>query len=317
VDQDDVTPLDGNGPSREEEAREPGNLPAGSPSEAVGPPEALRPTLERALGHAEDGEWPEMAELLRDALEDHPGDPHVLTWLGTAEWELGLAGVAYERFKEALAAEPRDPILLATAGTALARFDDPEAETVLRTAAMTVPDHPRTRWMYGAYLSREGFLEEGLEELRAAAELDPEDPVIQTELGVALALSAELEGAAAAFARSAELEVGQGWALVLLGLVRMELGQTDEAMTFLEEGARVRPDDLQAQLLAAVALAAEGWADRALEMLERARLQAGEVDQGLIFEVEERIEEGGEAALRFFRTTLGPAALRERLMERP
>jgi len=284
---------------------------------AVGPSDSVRPLLERAISHAEDGEWQEMAELLRDALEDHAGNPYVLAWLGMAERELGLEGVAYERFKEVLAAEPQDPVLLATAGTALAAFDDPEAEAALRTAAMIAPQSPQARWRYGAYLAREGFVEEGLRELEAAAELDSEDPAIQLELGVALALGENLEGAAAAFARSAELDPGDGWSLVLLGLVRMEMGERDEAFPVLEEGARLRPEDLQAQLLAALALAAEGWDDRALEMLERARLRAGEVDQALVAEVEDRIEEGGEAALRFFERTLGPTSLRERLIERP
>jgi Flp pilus assembly protein TadD len=285
---------------------------------AARPSDEVRPLLERALGHAEDGEWDEAAQLLRDGLEEHGDDPHVLAWLGLAERELGLEGVAYERFKAALALEPRDPFLLATAGTALARFDDPEAETVLRTAALTAPDLPRARWMYGAYLSREGFLKEARDELEAAVELDPEDPVILLELGVALALSDELPMAEAAFAQSAELDPGDGWALVLLGLARVEGGEPDDALQPLEEGARLRPDDLEAQLLAALALSGEGWEDRALEMLERARLRAGpEADQAFVLEVEERIEEGGEGALRFLRETLAPSSFRERLMQRP
>jgi Flp pilus assembly protein TadD len=285
---------------------------------AAGPAEAVRPLLERALGHAESGEWDDVAQLLRDGLEEHGDDPHVLSWLGLAERELGLEGVAYERFKAALALEPRDPLLLATAGTALARFDDPEAETVLRTAALTAPDLSRTRWMYGAYLSREGFLREARAELEAALELDPEDPVILLELGVALALDGELAAAEAAFVRSAELDAGDGWALVLLGLARIEAGDADEALQPLEEGARLRPDDLEAQLLASLALASGGWDARALEMLERARLHAGpEADQALVLEVEERIEEGGEGAIGFLRGSLGPTSFRERLMQRP
>jgi Flp pilus assembly protein TadD len=296
-----------------------GGVPESGPEgEGAGPDYAVRPLLERAMGHAEEGEWDRMAELLRDALEDHADDPHVLAWLGMAERELGLEGIAYERFKAALAQEPRDPLLLAAAGTALARFDDPEAETVLRTAALTAPDLPRTRWMYGAYLAREGFLKEARDELQAALELDPDDPTIYLELGVALALDGELPMAEAAFARSAELDAGDGWALILLGLARVESGEPDEASQPLEEGARLRPDDLEAQLLAALALASEGWVDRALEMLERARLHAGpEADQTLVLEVEERIEEGGEGAVRFLRGALGPTSFRERLMQRP
>ena len=40
-----------------------------------------------------------MAELLRGSLADHEGEPAVLCWLGVAESELGMEGVAYERFR--------------------------------------------------------------------------------------------------------------------------------------------------------------------------------------------------------------------------
>jgi hypothetical protein len=40
------------------------------------------------------------------------------------------------------------------------------------------------RWRHGEYLSREGLLDQALEELDVAAELDASDPVIQMERGV-------------------------------------------------------------------------------------------------------------------------------------
>ena len=76
-----------------------------------------------------------MAEHLRAVLIDSPEDAAVLCWLGVAEREMGMEGVSYERFRACLATEPTDPHILAMAGNGLARFDDPEAESVLRTAA--------------------------------------------------------------------------------------------------------------------------------------------------------------------------------------
>lgn len=297
-----------------------GEGPAGAgdgPEGRAGPATQVEEILQRALRFAEDAEWDQAAELLRDALEDHPDDPHVLCWLGMSERELGMEGIAYERFKRALEAEPHDPVLLATAGNALAAFDDPAAEAALRTAALVAPELPQARWMYGAYLVREGMVEEGMAELDAAARLDPEDPVIHLERGVGHVLAGELDAAQHAFGRSAELDPNDGWALVLLGLTWLELDEPDEAMRALEDGARRRPDDLEAQLLAALALAASGRADEALEMLERARLHAEGVDEALVLEVEERLEEGPEAALRFLRTTMAPASLRDRAIQRP
>jgi tetratricopeptide (TPR) repeat protein len=129
----------------------------------------LETLLSSALELGVEGEWEEAAELLRSGLEDFPEEPAVLCWLGAAERELGMDGIAYERFKQCLALQPEDPHILATAGTALATFDDPEAEAALRTAAILAPELPLARWMYGAYLAREGFVTEALAELDAAA----------------------------------------------------------------------------------------------------------------------------------------------------
>jgi tetratricopeptide (TPR) repeat protein len=281
------------------------------------PGDEVDAVLQRALGLAEEEEWDAMADLLRSELEEHPDDPYILCWLGLAERELGLEGIAYERFKRALDQEPEDPVLLCTAGNAIAAFDDPDAEAALRTAALLAPDLPQARWMYGAYLIREGMLEDGLRELDAAVRLEPDDPVIHLERGVARLLSDELESAVHAFGRSAELAPEDGWPLVLLGLAWIELDELDEGSRALEEGARLRPDDLNAQVVAALALAAVGRDGVALEMLERARLHAEGVDEVLVLETEERIEEGAEAALRFLRSGIGPSSLRERAIERP
>ncbi len=281
------------------------------------PSDEVERALQQALSKAEYDEWDAAAELLRGALEDHPDDPYVLCWLGLAERELGLDGIAYERFKRALEQEPSDPTLLATAGNAIAAFDDPAAEAALRTAAMTAPDLPRARWMYGAYLAREGMTAEALEELDAALALDPEDPVIHLERGVAQSFAEDLDGAAFSFTRAIELNPSDGWTRILLGLAYLELDELQESMGMLEEGARHRPEDVEAQLLAALALTVGGWEDRAFEMLERARLQVDELDRSLVLEVEGLIEDGSEPCLRFLKSSIGPSSFRARMLERP
>lgn len=281
------------------------------------PDERVQAILDLAQQDGEEGDFATMAERLREGLGDFPQDPYLLCWLGVAEREMGHDGVAYEHFRACLAAEPTDPHLLATAGTAIAAFDDPEAEGALRSAALMAPDLPLARWMYGAFLTREGMLEDGLRELSAARDLDGEDATIRYELGIGLALVGRREEAIAEMYRSIELDAGDGWVHVVLGLLLAEEGRGEEAAGVLDEGARLRPDDVEAQLLAALAAAAAGAEDAALEMLERGRQWAEGGDRTLVDEVEARLDEGYEEAAAWLREQLGPAALRERMMTRP
>lgn len=273
--------------------------------------------LRQALDLGEEGDWEGMARELLGALEDAQGDPALLCWLGVAERELGLDGSAYDRFKEALAKEPEDPFVLATAGNGLAHFDDPDAEAALRSAAVMAPDLPLARWLFGAYLSREGLHDDALRELRAASELAPDDPVIAYELGVALALKGEMDKSLDALLRSVDLDPGEGWAQVVLGLIEAELDRMEESARDLSEGARLCPQDVEAQFLAALAAAAAGYEDLAYEMMERGRQSAGEGDLPLLEMVETRLEEGSDRARAFLLQEILPGALRERLMNRP
>ena len=291
--------------------REPG---APGPDE---PSDAVRALLDQAHQLGDEGDFAGMAEELRAALLDHPADPFVLCWLGVAERELGLDGVAYERFRACLAARPSDPHLLATAGSAIAAFDDPEAEGALRTAALLAPDLPLTRWLYGAWLIREGMIDDGLRELDAARDLDPDDASVRYERGVGLAFAGRRDAAIDEIYRAIDLEQGDGWSHVVLGLLLFEDGRGEEAAGVLEEGARLRPEDVEAQLIAALAAAAAGFEGAALEMVERARQWAEGGDRALVDEVESRIDEGPEDAAAWLSEQLGPAALRDRMMTRP
>lgn len=273
--------------------------------------------LERAHSLAEEGDWEGTAELLREHLGDFEDEPALHCWLGVAERELGMEGVAYERFKRALALDPQDPYVLATAGNGIAAFDDPDAERALRAAAVTAPELSLARMLYGAYLSREGFLEQALEELTAASELDPDDGEVMYELGVARALSEDWDGSADALADSVRLDPENGWVRVVFGLVLLEADRGEEAAGELIAGARLRPDDLEAQLAAALATAATGRDDAAYEMLERARIQATDPDMALVTGVEERLDTGVEAASELLTGSLAPGMLRSRLRERP
>lgn len=271
--------------------------------------------LQDAFALGDQGRFEEMAALLHAALRDAEDDPYLLGWLGVAHRELDEDGVAYEYFKRCIAEEPEDPQLLSLAGAGLAAFDDPEAERVLRAAAVMGPNLPETRLQYGAYLAREGMYDDALEHLHAAVQLAPDDPVMHAELGIAYALKADYAAAADAMGEALSFAPDDSWTRVLLGLVELELGHIDAAAELLLAAAAERPDDGEAQVLAALAAAAAGWEDAAQDAFARAAYAAEPVDRELLSDIDDRIAAGAAPARALLVDTVAPASLHDRLTQ--
>ncbi len=267
----------------------------------------------QSLGSEE--RWDEARDLLLDALPEHAQNALVLCWLGIASERLGEEGEAYEFFRRALALQPLDPFVLAAAGTGVATYDDPEAESALRLAAITAPDFPFARSAYGAYLAREGLFEPALAELTAARDLAPDDGAIRAELGVALLLAGKT-GPGIAELEQALSHTDDSWLRGLYALALLETEQTEEGAEQLYEVSRERLDDLEIHLLSALASAAEGWEDEAWAAIARAEEVAEALDADLLREVEEAVGDGPEAARHLLREQLGPLLMRERLRQR-
>ena len=271
--------------------------------------------LKQALELGEEGRWDEMARLLGDALEEAEDDPYILCWLGVAEGELGNDGAAYEAFRRCVDQDPSDPHVLALAGSGLAQFDDPDAETALRAAALSAPELPLARLNYGAFLARSGMHDEALEQLAAARDLTPDDPVVRAELGAAHVLRGEPEDGLPELEQALALAPEDSWTRVLYGLVLLEADRQEEGAEELVRAAQEREYDAEATILGALASAAQGWDDAAEELLARAEFVARGADLKMIEEAESAIRSGADAAERWLRTTLGPSALRERLQQ--
>lgn len=270
----------------------------------------------QAQSLAHDELWDQVHSLLATALDEHGDDAHLLVWAGLAAQRVGEEGEAYEMFRRALAQEPEDPFVLATAGSGLSALDDPEAERALRLAALTAPDFPFARASYGAYLAREGLFEDAIAELRAAVNLAPDDGSVHAELGMALLLAGRTPEGLDALEEALSRTPGDAWLRGLFGLALVEAGRGEEGAEQLHQASQERDDDVEVQLIAALAMAAEGWEDPAWEALARAGQAADSSDREMISEVEDRVEAGAEAAEEFLRLDIGPSLLRERLLQR-
>lgn len=276
---------------------------------------AVEELVSEAESLGADERWDEALELLLEALPENSENALLLCWLGIASERLGSEGEAYEYFRRCLAQQPSDPFVLAAAGVGVSTFDDPEAEPALRLAALTAPDFPFARSAYGAYLAREGLFEQALVELRAARALAPDDAAVRAELGMALLLSGAPADAADEL-EEALSHAEDSWLRGVFALALLEAGRGEEGAEELHRSAEERPEDLEIQLLSALASAAQGWEEHAWAAVARAEAAAEALDADLVREVEEAVEAGEDAAGAFLREQLGPTLLRERLSQR-
>jgi predicted Zn-dependent protease len=279
------------------------------------PDERLAERLAEASQLAEQGSWDEAFAMLLEEERTSSEDPALLCMLGVTARESGASGMAYDFFRRCVACEPADPVLLATAGNGLASYDDPEAERVLRLAAITAPHLAVTRLSYGAYLAREGLFDAAIRELEAARDLAEEDPSIHYELGVAYLLAGRGEAGLDALGEVLARTPDDTWVQGLYGLGLAEEGRMDEAATQLQSASLGRTDDFELQIAAALTAAAEDWADEAWAALARADLAPG-ADRSMLREVEEYLEAGAGAARGFLRNEFAAPVLRTRLLSR-
>jgi Flp pilus assembly protein TadD len=280
-------------------------------------PEALLERLRVAASLADDGDWGGALTILLEEEKEHPADPTLLCMAGVALRETGAEDVAYDYFRRCIAQEPDDPYVLVTAGVELARWDDPDAERVLRLAAITAPHVPLARLQYGAHLAREGHLETALIELQAARELDPHSAAVRVELGVAHLLSGPAAGdqALAELEEALSLDPGDDWVQAVYGLGLITADQLEEAAEQLRSASVSRSADWEMHAAAALVASSVGWEDEAWAALARADL-VDEADRALLRDVEELIESGADAAREFLLTEFAPSLLRERLADR-
>lgn len=269
--------------------------------------------LERAGELGDGGAWSEAEELVTSTLHRVGEEPSLLCWLGAAAYERGASGVAHAYFRRCLATSPTDPTILALAGRGLALSDDPEAESTLRLAALSGPSVKLARLAYGAYLAREGLLEDALRELQVARDLDPEDPEARSELAAAYLRAGRSDDAVSEWSDRVAIQPEDPDPRTMLALLLWERGETEHAAEELHRASLEGQDDVELQLLCAVTCAAEGWDDEAWSALARAEDAAGATESGLIGAVEDAVEAGPEAAAEFMRDELAPSALRERL----
>ncbi len=138
--------------------------------------------------------------------------------------------------------------LLARAAKCAADGQLDEAERILNNALSIQPGDALIRYRLGSlYLRMENF-SDAISTFHSALKLDPENPVILNELGFALDLSGDVNGAGDAYARAAACPKPFPPALYNHALRLMNSNASDTAEAVLEKALAAEPDYVPAML---------------------------------------------------------------------
>jgi tetratricopeptide (TPR) repeat protein len=213
--------------------------------------------------------WLERIEAA-DKAQRHAVPADVAEMHGRALAAEGKLPQAVVLMKQAVDGEPQNAGYLDELGSLYAMQKDwPDAEQSFRTAISADPRMAAAHLHLGLALQAQQQAG-AAEELGEAYRLDPENPIVNLELGRALAAGGEDERAIPLLSHAHELMPQSGDAAYQLGLALQRANRTAEAVPLFEQAAATDPDN--AGLLAnyGMALCQQQKATQALPLLKKA-----------------------------------------------
>ena len=182
----------------------------------------------RAFGSAE--------RELRASLALTANRPESQAGLADFELSLGHWQAAFDRYRRALEMEPRAVVARVNFADLLrGTGDESRAERTLREGIALVEADAALRHALGLLLVRTGRADEGLEQLRTAAEAEPDNPRFLYVLGVALNSMGNAEAAVELLERGRARFAGDfdiAWALATM---LRDQGESTRALAVLDE----------------------------------------------------------------------------------
>jgi FimV-like protein len=128
-------------------------------------------------------------------IAQHPQDVIVRTMMGQRSLEAGDCATAARYFRDAVVFDGSNPVLLNNLAWCLAETNDPAALDYAERAYRLAPGHPGVANTYGWVLVQRGETARGIETMRRAIALDPNESVRRLYLAKALIKSGDKAGA--------------------------------------------------------------------------------------------------------------------------
>jgi TolB-like protein/tetratricopeptide (TPR) repeat protein len=185
-----------------------------------------------------DWEWEEAEALYRKAIALNPGYATAHFWLGSDFLAvLGRLNEAAEEMEIAIELDPLSSIIQESRGFVyLLKRDYDEAIRLYREILEFDPSSYRPYAAIGRALSLQGKHAEALEMLEQARSIEQDLPWIQSATGQILGVSGDREGARRVLSALEERARDRYIASTCFAVVHLGLGETDEALAWLERG---------------------------------------------------------------------------------
>jgi protein O-GlcNAc transferase len=182
----------------------------------------------------------------------------------------GQLRAATAKMKEALGRDPRNPDLQNDLGTLYAQLEDwANAKLAFSAAVEARPDFASAHLHLGLTLQALHQLG-ALDELNKANHLSPGNPIIELELGKALASEGHDELALPVLEQASEHDSASTSAAYQLGLLLERVGRVQDAIPLLQRAADANPADAEVLTNFGMALCLAQRAQDAVPILQRA-----------------------------------------------
>jgi len=233
--------------------------------------------LQEAVRHHNAGNLDRAERLYRHVLEQVPGQPDALQYLGVIETQRGRFDSAAELIGRVVADQPGNPYARANLGNALMQGGDAAAAAEQYRAALDIePDMVDVRRNLALVLLALDRASDALQEIREAARQSPRSLPVLVTLGNILAETGRVDDAVACFERVLAEKPDLAPVHANLGSVLRQAGRLDEAIERYEQAIGLAPDYAEAHYGLGVTLANRGKRDMAGACLRKAL----EVDPG-------------------------------------
>ncbi len=188
--------------------------------------------------------YAEAAEELGRVVEAQPGNKSALLLLAECHLQQGNTRKVVELLVPHEVEYGEDRAYAYLLGSALVQENDLERGQIFIDRVLKGGDSAEAHLLMGTAHLRASDPFAARDELRRAAEIDPNLPTAHSLLGKALQRMGDGQGAEEAYRRELEVNPNDFDANLQLGNLRRDAGRFDEALAYLTRAARLRTEDL-------------------------------------------------------------------------